>query len=90
MKWSSNIRKWSRLIHRDLSFFFSGMVLIYAISGIVMNHRDTINPNFSITRKEYKIAEKLPDKAGMNKEKVLRSEERRVGKECRSRWSPYH
>ena len=26
-----------------------------------------------------------------NKSKlVLRSEERRVGKECRSRWSPYH
>ena len=23
-------------------------------------------------------------------EKVTRSEERRVGKECRSRWSPYH
>ena len=23
-------------------------------------------------------------------EKVQRSEERRVGKECRSRWSPYH
>ena len=22
--------------------------------------------------------------------KKLRSEERRVGKECRSRWSPYH
>ena len=22
--------------------------------------------------------------------KVERSEERRVGKECRSRWSPYH
>ena len=62
MKWSSSIRKWSRLIHRDLSFFFAGMVLIYAISGIVMNHRDTINPNFSIERKEYKIAEKLPGK----------------------------
>ena len=25
----------------------------------------------------------------MNKE-AYRSEERRVGKECRSRWSPYH
>jgi len=24
------------------------------------------------------------------KKLVLRSEERRVGKECRSRWSPYH
>ena len=23
-------------------------------------------------------------------ELLLRSEERRVGKECRSRWSPYH
>ena len=23
-------------------------------------------------------------------ERELRSEERRVGKECRSRWSPYH
>ena len=28
---------------------------------------------------------------GMTPDKpVLRSEERRVGKECRSRWSPYH
>ena len=25
-----------------------------------------------------------------NKKKAKRSEERRVGKECRSRWSPYH
>ena len=27
---------------------------------------------------------------GTGKVGVLRSEERRVGKECRSRWSPYH
>ena len=26
----------------------------------------------------------------MNKIEKIRSEERRVGKECRSRWSPYH
>ena len=26
----------------------------------------------------------------IRKGKVIRSEERRVGKECRSRWSPYH
>ena len=26
----------------------------------------------------------------MNRELKSRSEERRVGKECRSRWSPYH
>ena len=28
--------------------------------------------------------------AGTLFHRVLRSEERRVGKECRSRWSPYH
>ena len=27
---------------------------------------------------------------GEGKLRTLRSEERRVGKECRSRWSPYH
>ena len=29
-------------------------------------------------------------KAGEHKDRQTRSEERRVGKECRSRWSPYH
>src|SRR2546430_16243147 len=31
------------------------------------------------------VGEKL-----ISKEEAVRSEERRVGKECRSRWSPYH
>ena len=30
------------------------------------------------------------DEQGLNYEDNARSEERRVGKECRSRWSPYH
>ena len=39
--------------------------------------------------KGYKVAicEQMEDPATA---KGLRSEERRVGKECRSRWSPYH
>ena len=28
--------------------------------------------------------------AAKERETLIRSEERRVGKECRSRWSPYH
>ena len=38
-------------------------------------------------------AEKMAKKEGEDKLKAqiaMRSEERRVGKECRSRWSPYH
>lgn len=60
MKFSKEgMRRWSRTLHRELSFFLSGMVLIYAISGFVMNHRDTINPHFSVTRNEIKL-DKLP------------------------------
>src|SRR5258708_21357899 len=32
----------------------------------------------------------LKDIQTLNEEASKRSEERRVGKECRSRWSPYH
>ena len=35
-----------------------------------------------------KLTGMCPDK--VHQGVVLRSEERRVGKECRSRWSPYH
>lgn len=72
MKFSSNLlRKWSRAIHRDLSFFFSGMLFIYAISGIVMNHRDSINPNYTIERKEYMIDRPLPLKESITRQTVL-------------------
>ena len=41
-----------------------------------------------------KLIEKFPEVdmywITQGKGTVLRSEERRVGKECRSRWSPYH
>ena len=33
---------------------------------------------------------RLCTRAGMLESFLVRSEERRVGKECRSRWSPYH
>src|SRR5260370_35016806 len=32
----------------------------------------------------------LRELKGVPLDRLLRSEERRVGKECRSRWSPYH
>ena len=34
--------------------------------------------------------EKMVENRGMQDKILTRSEERRVGKECRSRWSPYH
>lgn len=44
----NTVRRVGRFIHRDLSFLMAGVLLIYAVSGLVMNHRDTINPNYSV------------------------------------------
>ena len=39
----------------------------------------------------FKIAQNvIDDFILIDEDKISRSEERRVGKECRSRWSPYH
>ena len=67
---SKKVRLWCRNIHRDLSFFFSGMILIYAISGFVMNHRDSINPHYTVTRTQYAVSS-LPLQAAFNKQAVI-------------------
>ena len=34
LKW----RKWNRAVHRDFGYLFLGMTIIYALSGIALNH----------------------------------------------------
>jgi len=66
IKW----RKWNRIIHRDLGYFFFGMTIIYAVSGIAINHNDDWNPNYKIEHKN--ISVDLPsDKTQISKEDVL-------------------
>lgn len=40
--------KWLRLLHRDLGYFFVGISLVYAISGILLTHRGNNDPAYSI------------------------------------------
>ena len=47
------LRKWSRILHRDIGFFFIGTTLIYAISGIALNHLNDWNPNYSVEIKSF-------------------------------------
>jgi hypothetical protein len=42
------LRKWNRIIHRDLGYIFFGMSIIYGLSGIALNHLDDWNPDFII------------------------------------------
>ena len=57
---SGKFRKWCHILHRDLSFFFAGVILIYAFSGIMLNHKRDFNSDYSITQKEYRIAGNFP------------------------------
>lgn len=41
-----------RVVHRDLGYLFFGATVIYAVSGIAINHRNDWNPNYSIQRRE--------------------------------------
>ncbi len=62
------LRKLNRVLHRDLGYLFTGMIIIYAISGIALNHIKDFNPNYTITREQRTISipQKLAadDKAG--------------------------
>lgn len=40
-------RAWARRLHRDLGFAFVGLTLVYAISGLAVNHIADWDANFS-------------------------------------------
>ncbi|MDH5805295.1 MAG: PepSY-associated TM helix domain-containing protein [Gemmatimonadota bacterium] len=46
IKW----RKWNNIIHRDLGYLCVGLTVVYAISGVAVNHAADWNPNYTITR----------------------------------------
>lgn len=54
-------RKWNKIIHRDLGYLCFGLTVIYAISGIAVNHIDDWNPNYRINRTAHQIQPFEPD-----------------------------
>jgi len=50
-----NLYKLNRATHRDLGYFFVAMTIIYALSGIALNHRKDWNPNYIIERSEHQV-----------------------------------
>lgn len=45
-----NWRRWNRILHRDLGFFIVCTTLVYALSGIALNHMKDWDPSYVITR----------------------------------------
>ena len=42
-------RKWNNILHRDLGYLCAGLTLVYAVSGLAVNHMRDWNPNYRIT-----------------------------------------
>ena len=77
-------------------FFYKKAKYVLGFSNKSQNERENPGTGVNIRNDEQVIditpikESKKGYKAGYNKREGDRSEERRVGKECRSRWSPYH
>lgn len=55
-----NISKLNRITHRDIGYLIAGLTLIYALSGIALNHKHDWNPNYLIDNQEFST--KIPIK----------------------------
>jgi len=49
------IRRLVIATHRDIGYFFAGLTVLYAISGVAVNHIDDWNPNYVIRREAVEV-----------------------------------
>jgi hypothetical protein len=52
-------RRVNRVVHRDAGYLVAGLTLLYAISGVAVNHRHDWNPSWKIARETQRF-EPLP------------------------------
>lgn len=55
-----SLRFWFREIHRHLSFFYVGVIVVYSISGFMLNHKHDFNPNYTLEHKTLTIEGQFP------------------------------
>lgn len=48
-------RRWNAALHRDLGFLAVGLTLVYAVSGVAVNHMAHWNPNYRRVAKTFEI-----------------------------------
>ena len=53
-----NIRRLNTDLHRDIGYFLSGLILVYCLSGIALNHIGDWNPDFIIHKQDVKLAQR--------------------------------
>jgi len=43
-------RRWNRALHRDIGYLAAGLTVLYAISGLAINHMADWNPNYRVVQ----------------------------------------
>ena len=69
-KRSTIFRIYARKIHAHLSYLFVGVILVYAISGLAMNHLKDFNPKYYIQVDNYKADGVFPHSHNFSKDEI--------------------
>jgi hypothetical protein len=43
-------RRWNRAVHRDIGYLAAGLTVLYAVSGLAINHMADWNPNYRVVQ----------------------------------------
>ncbi|HMJ15372.1 MAG TPA: PepSY-associated TM helix domain-containing protein [Polyangiaceae bacterium] len=68
-RWSA--RPWLRALHRDAGYFVVGLTIIYALSGLAVNHIKDWDPSFHQIERSHQLALPLPKSDSAAAEHVL-------------------
>jgi uncharacterized protein len=55
-----NIRPYLRALHRDIGYFAVGLTIVYATSGLAVNHLKDWDPNFKQINRTHQLVLPLP------------------------------
>jgi hypothetical protein len=64
-------RPWLRAIHRDFGYFGVGLTLVYALSGLAVNHIADWDPSFDQISETHQLAAPLPADADAASQRVF-------------------
>ncbi|MDF9827830.1 hypothetical protein M2447_001932 [Ereboglobus sp. PH5-10] len=60
-----------RVLHRDLGYLFFGATIVYAVSGLAVNHRADWNPNYSVEKRTHAAPAELAARTPFTKDAAL-------------------
>lgn len=67
----AKLRPWVRALHRDAGYFGVGLTLVYALSGLAVNHIADWDPSFQQISRTHQLGGPLPSEPEPASQRVL-------------------